>query len=74
MCESHVYREIVGFKCEWFSLTSALNECSVEYIRDVTHISNALRFLMKMWRFPLLWSWSIDLLLLSIRSLGLPNK
>lgn len=68
----YIYK-LLGFKGEWFSPTSTMNEKNVEYIRDVTHKPNVLKFWVEMWRLPLFWSWSIVPLFL--RSFPrLPNK
>jgi len=43
-----------GFKCEWLCPTSTRNEGNVGYIREGTHIPDALRFWVKMWHISLL--------------------
>lgn len=47
----------------WVGLshTSFINGYNIGFIREVIHIINALRFLVEIWRLPLLWSWSIFL-------------
>jgi hypothetical protein len=54
----------IFYACEWL-----FPHCTSEWIKcwiykRVTHILNALRFCVEMWRLLLLWSWSIGLLLL----------
>jgi hypothetical protein len=42
--------KIVEFTCEQLvSLASTMNNINVEYIRDVTHISNVLKFWLEIW-------------------------
>lgn len=44
--KSHIY--IIEFKYEWLSLTLTKIELNVRYIKEVSHISNALRFWVEM--------------------------
>jgi len=42
-----------------------MNELNARYIKEVTCIHDALTLLVEMWCLPLVWSWSIDMLLLT---------
>jgi hypothetical protein len=47
-CGNSYLGDIVGLKCEWLSSTSTMNEKYVEFIKEMTHYSNALRFCVEM--------------------------
>jgi len=51
--------DLLKIKCELLYRTSTRKEGNVGYIREETHIPNALKFWMEMWRLSILVVMSI---------------